>query len=585
MKYTLNAPDSRIKEIDVSADRTQLEASFALPDAITPQEVADFKTKLQQQGYTVLTGEKGNEAVLRVHGAKSANNLLVDMANANIISGDYTAQEDTVTTAEEEKEPSFKKTALLVSGAAYLAGDSSVMLAGLMRKDYAEVAQGFVWAVPSVGLLVNATQTAEGRMGYLYRDFKEFLEHNAIETPVEVQNFLHSHEAKNDLLHGVQRFCNDHGPVFNNWMQVTGAALGIKAGFNQDNHFKSVASAIMGTGMMLGAVLPEGEKVHQRTSASLGHNLTASATQDASATVSTDTTTPEPVASSGGMFDWFMEKPQRFAGIGALTQNFIKVAGTVLVDNKRQREFEGGKNADGSLAEDGLYHTQKKEWLAKKEEARHGLNFIEGVENGTYTDPPEFLKDKGVDVLKQNYEDLSRQAVRELDALETKKIKYDLSNKAARLDQASIGFYMLANSLYAMTDKENGADLVKSGGINTMVELAANIVANAPSARQATLTHEIATFLGNHSYVPLTTEDVIVQIHDKVNVITPLLDKTPANQPETIARLERIYAEEPTLDAQKAALENLYQQSGVQVNEKEYAGKITVNAPVHSVSA
>jgi hypothetical protein len=580
MKYNFSEDKSLIKEIEIFNRGKSLEALIHVPTQSNNGDLTKIKEGLQSYGYDVMAGVDGNNAVLKVFGFETANNLLTSMSNIQIgdnraVSGDYQATKNERDEAHSIKDDNWqKRAAILTAGSLYTVGNFSTIAAGIVRGNTSEALQGLAWAGPGLGLMMSGLQTADTQMPFLYNDFNEFLQQNDIKVPNNVQNLLDERKTDNNLWDKTWRLATGNASNAFAACEAIGAGLGIKAGIELKNPYKSVASAVMGAGMVT-SLLTEEKHPKYKESLYLGNGSSGSKV-------------PEPEKNSGGLLGLLEEHPMIAAGALANVQNAIKIAGIFEVDVKKRMDFDGVLNADATAKIKDLSPDKKDAWILEQTrqgediwgESKQGiLGRIAShkIEGKYYKDKIE-LEQKQFDVaqklsgLTQDSDEYKQailavnKAQNEIQALDKQRETYIKNDRAAKLDGLAIGSFIVANAITMVTSKDNTPDLLKSGGVDSLVEISANIVMDYPEDAQKVVAQRLATFIANHQYVKLNVDDVVSMINNKMEVLQSVswlgqnVEFKPFERADG-ASFELVKASQnpnSKVEGQRASLEKLY---------------------------
>jgi hypothetical protein len=570
MKYSFNSSESVIKDIEVfnhGEKTSSIEAIIHIPDAVSTEQLQKI---LRNRGYDAMLGvDEDKTPVMRVYGFENANNLLVNMAKDGAVKGDYSSQE---TDRDNQKfvDESAKDRALkTLAGSCYIGGNTFSMLSGAVNaiggNGYSGIYEGLAWMPTSVGLVVDGLQDADKKMSFLYSDFDHFLKKNDIKVPSNIQSILNEHKSEDGLWNSFERFATSNSSTAFACAEALGGIFGAKAGWEQNkNMYKVTASLTMVGGMIVSALLPSEANVDNNNhSPLLGRNEGAS-----------DNLVPEPNKKTNGLMDFLKTHQMVPAGGCAFTQNILKLIGTKEVSERNRMNFDGVlkdenkqyrnneewllDNADqdiwkkekqgvfGAPSEEpiaGQYYQNKKKWQNEIDNAKQSLNALE----------PGKEQDKHIAIIDENQKKLTE--------IEKKRKKFAANDKAALFDQLAVGSFMMANATTLMTKKSNSPDLMKSGGVNNIIEMAANIVLEQPEDQQKAMMQRTSTFLGDHKYVKLDIDQVVNLINEKV---------------ETLQQ-SNLISNTIELKQNKNHLENLYQIPNA--NNNETSATINDNSP------
>lgn len=493
MKYIFEHPESMIKEVQMHKPNGALEVLLYQPDQADEKVISAFKTCMEQKGYDVMAGEDEHRPVLRISGFSSAQQALAIIADGGGVKGDVRVEgNDKDISPEVDKRRQFQRLALLGAGLTYAAGNTCTMLSGWNRGmengGLEEIIQGGVWNIAAAGLIASATQTANTNMSYLYRDFEDFLHDSHLRIPSDVQHRLQEHAADHSLGSKALELALVHGTELNNITKIAGAAMMLKAGLSgEGNPYKVAGALTLATGMTLGITLPQPDH-NTYESSQLGSVVGQSVDTEANGhAAGRDIPNPtEQKGFIGSVIDKMNSNPLFYSGALALVKSAINTVGVEKIDKERKAAYLDPEN--------GKYYKKKVEYE----------NRLEALAQEGFTDS-----------IQQQYTEIGEG----LKELERKKSYYDSGERAGAYISLAEKFYFVANSLYMCSSKKNGADLVQSGGINSIMEMAANVIMQyEPEVREG-VTQRIATFLGNHHYVHFGIDDVVTMINAKVDAL------------------------------------------------------------------
>lgn len=507
MKYIFENPESLIKEVQVHTPSSGLEVILYQPKGADDASISALKVQMEQSGHQVLAGEDEGRHVLRLYGFTSAQHALAELANNQAVKGDFKTQKnDKDRSIPQDVNRILRRGALFGAGAFSLAGNVNTARSAMTRGSGAELAQAAVWALPDFSLMLAATQTPEMQMQFLYKDMQEFLLKNQFHVPSNVQNILEDRAAGGGFKDKAVRFSMDYGPIFKNVSKILGSGMMFKAGFEGDNPYKMGASVLCATGMGLGIALHQSSHATY-SSTNLGQAVDTvgmTTEEKQKAEQSHVATFPEPTKDHGFIGNLIAKanaNPLFYSGSLALLNNALNIIGAREIDGKRREEFLRDEHATGDNR--GQYWREKETTaLQIAELEREKANISEGSN----------VYNAIVDNLEKKYADSA--------SLDKKRDKYEKAAAAGSYINNAAKCYATSNILYMFASKNNGADLVQSGGINTVVEMAANIVHKYNPEFRDAITQRLSTFLGNHAYVPFSVDDMVQLINAKVKVMS-----------------------------------------------------------------
>jgi hypothetical protein len=527
MKYSFSSSESVIKDIEVfnhGEKNSSIEAIIHIPDAVSTEQLQKI---LRNRGYDAMLGvDEDKTPVMRVYGFENANNLLVNMAKDGAVKGDYSSQETERDTQKFIDESAKDRALKTLAGSLYISGNTFTMLSGAVNgmggNGWSGLFEGAAWMPTSVGLVVDGLQDADKKMSFLYNDFDHFLKKNNIKTPSNIQSILNEHKSEDGLWNSFERFSTSNASQAFTVAEAVGGVCGAKAGWEQKNKYKITASLTMVGGMIVSALLPSEANIdNNKHSPLLGHNEGG-----------LDNVVPEPSKKTNGLMDFLKTHQMVPAGACAFTQNIIKLVGTKEVSERNRMNF------DGVLQDEHKEYRNNEKWLLDNADKEIWKTEKQGVFGKPSEDPiaGEYYKNKKkwqneIDTAKNSLSELQASKAQDpllttitenekkLAELETQRKKYVTNDKAALFDQLAVGSFMVANATTLMTKKSNSPDLIKSGGVNNVIEMAANIVLAQSEDQQKAETMRIATFLSNHKSVKLDFTEVVTQINEKVEIL------------------------------------------------------------------
>ena len=528
MEYSFASSESVIKKIQVfnrGKSVATIEAIIHIPDAVSTEQLQKI---LRNRGYDVMLGVDDDKTpIMRVYGFETANNLLVNLAEDGAVKGDYSAVETERDTQKFIDESAKDRALKTLAGSLYISGNTFTMLSGAVNgmggNGWSGLFEGAAWMPTSVGLVVDGLQDADKKMSFLYSDFDHFLKKNNIKTPSNIQSILNEHKSEDGLWNKFERFSTSNASTAFAIAEGIGGLFGAKAGWEQNqNMYKVTASLTMVSGMIVSALLPSEANVdNNRHSPLLGHNEGG-----------VDNVVPEPNKKTNGLVDWLKTHQMVPAGACAFTQNIIKLVGTKEVSERNRMNF------DGVLQDKYKKHRNNEEWLLEKADEKIWKVEKQGVFGKLSEEPiageyyqnkkkwqneldaaKKSLKSAEVDNVQDELLTTITENEKKLSELENKRKSYIANDKAALFDQLAVGSFMIANATTLMTKKSNSPDLMKSGGVNNVIEMAANIVLEQSENQQKAMTQRLATFLGDHKYVKLDIDQVVTQINEKVEIL------------------------------------------------------------------
>ena len=479
MRYSFNDEKSLIREIEVFTPDKESQAIIFTPENISIDEIAKIKQNMEQNGYKVIAGEHKNQAVLKVYGFDSANNLLATMANDGAVFGVFQTSKTELDEHKKDKNDN-SKLALLGAGACFTIASSAILAAGAIRKSAGETFQGVAGIVPAIGLMWASQQSAESQMSYLYKDLREFAESNNLRMNNDVRAVIAEKEAPDDLFHNFQRGVFEKGPAFNNAVKAIAISSGTLGAFQQGNVWKTAGNALAVTGLLAANAIPEQHSEHQ-SSVLLGGEIGGSGGKKAGE-VSEPPSPPKGFV--GQMVATVQASPQMLAGGLAVLQQGFKAVGNELHD--KPKKIEDKKE----------YDKQKPIYEAGLKDAYHNVNNADGSINETYSEKAKDFTQK-------------------LKELEEHRAHSEQYAKAVVYDRISMVGYGIGYALYTQTKLHNGSKLE----LDSVIEVCANIVNDHPQERRKAAIQRLATFLGNHPYVHENVDELVSQINHKMAVL------------------------------------------------------------------
>ncbi|TAE33268.1 MAG: hypothetical protein EAY65_05040 [Alphaproteobacteria bacterium] len=536
MKYHFAQESSSIKDCEIFKKRGTVQAKIILPD---DEKICEYtKQTLDGLGYRTLrnvekTPEGGVRSVLTLHKTEGAEELIRDMYRYNLVTGDYSAE---LTEHEQKENKTFKQwvqdNVLSLSGALYVTADSFLLASGLMRNDMPEVMNGILWLLPNASLVLAGNQDPNSVLGFMKRDFLEDLERNNIAVPSDARAVLEHGMADHGLKNRLTELIYNVGPSVNNTFELVGGSQMIMAGLKQGNMGKTGAGVLVVTGMGLSLVLDEKKKAEQGAdNIGVGRVANPSALNDNAVGIQADGGIITPKEEKG----WFSDiTPQWWPGQLGKLNNILNITGAL---NEIVSFNLAAKPGEKGFAKIGFAHEKDSSeigigWRGQttqkgSDEAIHNKNWYhnriqesEGLLRSATRMREDYLtNDSTHTVQDKGYQDLLMQEKGLSAELGEYRAKCT-SAKASFLNLAAGCTFFIANNLYAHSHKENSSDLGAINAVDTMVSVAATIVAAQPEEKREIMTDRLAVILAQGKYMRTSIDVVSDLIADKVAGLT-----------------------------------------------------------------
>lgn len=520
MLYTWNSETSAIRNVEIFAVGAKREAFIYAPEVAnqnSPSANSNLSTMteaLQQAGFIAQPDEINGKHVLRIEKIGTPKHFLDTLARTGIVSG-------TPSVIKSERDPKpkswgewMRENTMVASGWAYLAGDGLLVLAGLLRRDAAEVSTGAMWGSTGVALAFFGKKKPENQLEIFYKNLGEYLRKEGVALDPEQKISFAELSRKDGTLSKIQEYLYNNPVEFNNSIQTLGGLTMIKAGWNQDkNMWKMAAGVSVANGQFWGMMINPKEKpqdldniTHTSVEAILsGQPLPANANipqendPERLPPKSKEKSLPQQV------IDWFHEKPLRITGFGASANNILNVLGAFF--HERDKVEKWVKHFPQHITD-----LQPKINALKSNEA-----YVMPIESN-YPDTDKAAYHKA----RKSYLAIDKE-IKGLTA-QQEKIKETVLNplpgniRAWQLNLATAGCYLVANALYGMSPKGNAANSLRVNGVlEEMMGMAANVVAIQPREAQADMIGRIAGFFSAQTDVDMRSGDIAMEIAKKVH--------------------------------------------------------------------
>lgn len=532
MLYQWQSQDSLIHRAEIFKPTKYSEAVLYAPAGVDASRLQDLNHKLKAEGFNTVADIDEGQPVLHVMQLELPEKLLESLARNGAVSGNaITSESRRDILYKKTTTQKFKENTASIAGYLYVLADAMIIAAGYMRNKglgdnkgaISEIMTGLAWGIPNLNLAIFGKKDPRYQMADLMGDFHKYLKQEGVEIP-EGEAITIEHLTKpKGLLDSACKFLSNHAITINNTGEAIGGMTMSRAGWNQrpgltnqPNYYKTAAGMFVTTGMGLSVVLPEKKKMRHMEGFG-GDAPTALAATDPMSppfvngpVIPKDGKGKENGGGSGGIAGYlqtYIDEPQKLAGTLPIFNNFSNLYGSRVWEPRKIKQFQDPTFDKGYAQELGRLNA-KREGLPQV--PAHELN-------------PDQLKQ----VTKLG---------KELDDLERKRVEAENYCKGANINTLGSAVFILANLVYRTVSKNTGADIEKTGALNNVLALAANVVANQPAKIQPILTQRFATELAAHKEIPFPADEIAATIHEKVRALSknPWAEKvknTPKQQP------------------------------------------------------
>lgn len=490
-------------------------------------DLAKLPDMLRSLGMTVIPDVVDNKHVLRVSHFESEKQLTAALEQNSFVSADKRTEQESPKPEKVKRKPMdlVRDKSLLASGYAYFLGDALLAGAGIVRKEYNEVAQAGAMALSDLLLVKYGEQKGGKAVDRLYNKMLVEFAREGVEVP-DLDHASYKDLSKTGgVLHKVDQFLARNPTETFTAINAVAGMFGIRAGLAQKNPVKTLGSSLLTAGMGVSLLVEEkGKKDKNAPQASLVDQLgdVASAkdiwkkpeyTQDKSLVENL-------LAPAKHIGEWVQEKPLRFGGQMALINNVFSVKAAIndrtanpalksYLDEiephlKAGKTFDTSKGAGAPafLSDEGKGHFA----LLQKRMTKNDFNELHNLNLG----------------------DPAKAASFEADSAKFSKMKTQMEN-AAKLGGAwklNLGYAltcMVANGLLAISSKganngggHGGGDKNARDPLGELVAASAAILAQQPEEEREKLINKTSAFLSEQRGIPMEPKEIAAKIREKI---------------------------------------------------------------------
>ncbi|MCH2548020.1 MAG: hypothetical protein MK052_10485 [Alphaproteobacteria bacterium] len=377
--------DSSIQKMQIQPFGKGKEAILYAAEGAKAGELANVPDMLHSFGMTAVPSTKDGQHVLCVRGFKKSNDL------ASALEQNEFVKPDSRETVKSPKEPksSFKpletlrQKSLPASGYVYLVGDAALVASGIKRRDINEFMTGAAFSSSSVVLARYGEKKVDKVFDKLHDKMLSQFAKEGIEIPEDMQKCVQNRGRPHSILGHIENFLYEHPAEVNAAVNSYAGFQMFKAGMNLSEtdksagRAKSIAGALVASGMMTSLLVPE----KQKKSATSLDDASAALDQGANVEDIWKKPVPEDEKDKGVIgtllspvqmvTDWVQEKPLRVGGYMAMANNVFQGSsaflerknGPQIIEDLQQKLIDEG--GEDKATEDALQKAQrnKNNWM------------------------------------------------------------------------------------------------------------------------------------------------------------------------------------------------------------------------------
>lgn len=445
MRYQWQSDASLIQEVTFTGNggKAIREAVIAVPaHAKASEKLRNLDKLFIDNGMAVSYDIQDSQPVMRVSGFRHAKQLLILLKKEEIVSGNSTFVKS------NKKPPSMwrgiRDNSLVLSAVFYMLGNAATAVSGWFRNDMDELRSGLAFSVGDSFMLLFGKTSDKEKHQHVMHGFGEFLRKHGY-TPDVGSNFAASAMKGANAYNSLKKTMKSLVIPIKSVSEIYAGYSFAKAGFNQENGYKKIAGSALMTGFGLGLLIPE--KSESQIRDILGVDTpeqakkkykTLSGTQRAKYAIMR-----QPLIISGGfaainnlstIFGAFDEKNH--------SRNVRKIEAELGIDSKGNKLAT--KSSSYEMAILNYTKTKKVEKTAHAayDELKAKIDDSQISESERAETMPKLLEAKAkVETLKKEYETSTKG-----------KLGVD-GSKFWIFNLLQGGFFLIANSLYAMSSK------------------------------------------------------------------------------------------------------------------------------------
>ncbi len=257
MKYIWHDNNSITKEIEFTGNgkNSILEAVISIPANVNNEQLRNLDQQLVDGGFNLSYDTKDNKPILRVSGIRHPNDLVKLLQQNKLVAGNYSIEETKKTNKSLWQR--IRDNSLVLSAVFYMLGNIVTMISGYFRRDADEFRTGFSFSIGDGSVLLFGKRNAKEKHHAVMQNFGDFLKQHGIE-PSFGSNFAPSAVKEPKTAWGaIKSFMHDKVIAIKSVSEIIAGISFAKAGFNQENAYKKIAGTALVTGFGLGLAIPE----------------------------------------------------------------------------------------------------------------------------------------------------------------------------------------------------------------------------------------------------------------------------------------------------------------------------------------
>lgn len=506
---------SAIERVETAAKAK--EAVIYAAEGSARGELAAVPDMLRSLGMTVVSDKIDDKFVLRVSGFQHEKEI-ASALEENGFADKASRQEQASPKVKEKRNPLdiIRQKSAVASGWTYFVGDAILAVAGVLRKDYNEVAQAAAFTSASLVMMKYGEQKGDKAFNNIYNKMLVQFNKEGVEVPDLKHTSVKELTKPGGFVQKVDEFLSAYPTEVFTAMNAFAGFKGMQAGKEQQNPMKMAAGALILTGMATAALVPEKgkKKAVPQAIEDIGHKL---GDTPLAKEVWKKPVVEEAKGALGGVLspvkkfaDWVQEKPLRFGGYLAIANNIASMKGSL--DERRTNPALQA--------------------------------YLPHLENGT-TDSPEAAAHREVlqkKMTKKDFADLHKLDLKSEEGVSELRDMRSRVNQAGRfggvwkVNLAASATYMLANALLSISSKEGGGHGGGGGSSRDVpaevIAASASILAAQPEAERNEMIDKMSAFLSEQRGIPMEPKEIAAKLREKVEQVkdSPWVEKVGGTQ-------------------------------------------------------
>lgn len=489
--------DSPIEKVETPHGKAK-EAVIYAASGSEKGELAAVPDMLRSLGMTVVPDKIDDKFVLRVSGFTNEKEVASALEENSFVSK-AARQEQATPKVKEKHNPLdiLREKSAVASGWTYFVGDAILAAAGVIRKDYNEVAQAAAFTSASLVMMKYGAQDGDKAFSGLYDKMLLQFNKEGIEVPDLKHTSVKELTKPGGFVQKIDEFLSVHPTEVFTAINAYAGYQGILAGKEQKNPMKLAAGALILTGMATAALVPEKgkKKLAPEAISEISHRIGEhSPVKDVwkQPVVEEAKSLLSPVKK---VTDWIQEKPLRFGGYLAIANNVASMKGSL--DERKTNPAMAA--------------------------------YLPHIEAGT-ADSPEAAEHRAIlqkKMTKKDFGDLHKHDLKTDEGRESFKEVHDRVHQAGKfggawkINLAASATYMLANALLSISSKDGGGGHGGGGGnkrdVNgELVAASAAVIAAQPEEARNELIDKMSAFMSEQRGIKFEPKELAEQLRAKV---------------------------------------------------------------------